>query len=90
MAILDTVPAMLALTFFGILHVPINVPALGVSTGQDNVDTNRELVAHGWSNLLSGGVGTVQSKCVYLNEKWSRAIQTGSLRSFSLSSYYIR
>lgn len=60
-AILDTVPAMLALTFFGILHVPINVPALGVSTKRDDIDTNRELVAHGWSNLLSGGVGSVQS-----------------------------
>ncbi|KAF9979440.1 hypothetical protein BGZ75_009705 [Mortierella antarctica] len=66
-AILETVPAMLALTFFGILHVPINVPALGVSTGQDNIDTNRELVAHGWSNLLSGGVGTVQNYLVYTN-----------------------
>ncbi|KAF9914996.1 hypothetical protein BX616_007131 [Lobosporangium transversale] len=66
-AILETVPAMLALTFFGILHVPINVPALGVSTGHDNIDTNRELVAHGWSNLLSGGVGTVQNYLVYTN-----------------------
>ncbi|KAF9361482.1 hypothetical protein BGX26_002832 [Mortierella sp. AD094] len=66
-AVLETVPAMLALTFFGILHVPINVPALGVSTGQDNVDINRELVAHGWSNLLSGGVGTVQNYLVYTN-----------------------
>lgn len=53
---------MMALTFFGILHVPINVPALGVSTGRDNVDTNRELIAHGWSNMLSGGLGTVQSE----------------------------
>ena len=61
-AILETVPAMLALTFFGILHVPINVPALGVSTGRDNFDTNRELIAHGWSNLLSGCFGTVQSE----------------------------
>ncbi|KAF9093122.1 hypothetical protein BGX23_003635 [Mortierella sp. AD031] len=66
-AILETVPAMLALTFFGILHVPINVPALGVSTGRDDVDTNRELVAHGWSNILSGGVGTVQNYLVYTN-----------------------
>ncbi|KAF9188183.1 hypothetical protein BGZ50_001481 [Haplosporangium sp. Z 11] len=66
-AILETVPAMLALTFFGILHVPINVPALGVSTGHDNIDTNRELVAHGWSNLLSGGLGTVQNYLVYTN-----------------------
>ncbi|KAF9431534.1 hypothetical protein BGZ76_000190 [Entomortierella beljakovae] len=66
-AVMETVPAMLALTFFGILHVPINVPALGVSTGQDNVDINRELVAHGWSNLLSGAVGTVQNYLVYTN-----------------------
>ncbi|KAF9159853.1 hypothetical protein DFQ26_006120, partial [Actinomortierella ambigua] len=66
-AVMDTVPAMLALTFFGILHVPINVPALGVSTGMDNVDTNRELVAHGWSNLLSGAAGTVQNYLVYTN-----------------------
>ncbi|KAG0370978.1 sulfate transporter family-domain-containing protein [Gamsiella multidivaricata] len=66
-AILETIPTMLALTFFSILHVPINVPALGVSTGQDNIDTNRELVAHGWSNLLSGGVGTVQNYLVYTN-----------------------
>ncbi|CAO3564366.1 unnamed protein product [Mortierella alpina] len=33
----------------------------------DNIDTNRELVAHGWSNLLSGGVGTVQNYLVYTN-----------------------
>ncbi|KAF9909868.1 hypothetical protein EC991_007858 [Linnemannia zychae] len=66
-AVLETVPAMMALTFFGILHVPINVPALGVSTGRDNVDTNRELIAHGWSNILSGGIGTVQNYLVYTN-----------------------
>ncbi|ORZ12552.1 sulfate transporter family-domain-containing protein [Lobosporangium transversale] len=66
-AILETVPVMLALTFFGILHVPINVPALAVSTGQDNVDINRELVAHGYSNLLSGCFGTLQNYLVYTN-----------------------
>ncbi|KAG0228320.1 hypothetical protein BGW42_002268 [Actinomortierella wolfii] len=66
-SVMDTVPAMLALTFFGILHVPINVPALGVSTGQDDIDTNRELKAHGWSNLLSGMAGTVQNYLVYTN-----------------------
>jgi sulfate permease, SulP family len=52
---------MFALTFFGILHVPINVPALGVSLNEDNVDTNRELIAHGLSNMFSGFVGSVQS-----------------------------
>ncbi|KAI9228400.1 MAG: sulfate transporter family-domain-containing protein [Piptocephalis tieghemiana] len=61
-----TFPIMFGLTFFGILHVPINVPALGVSTGRD-VDTNRELVAHGWSNLLAGFTGTIQNYLVYAN-----------------------
>ncbi|RUS27491.1 sulfate transporter family protein [Jimgerdemannia flammicorona] len=66
-AIAETIPAMFALTFFGILHVPINVPALGVSTNQNDVDTNRELVAHGVSNILSGFVGSVQNYLVYAN-----------------------
>jgi sulfate permease, SulP family len=58
---------MFALTFFGILHVPINVPALGVSTGEDNVDVDRELIAHGLSNALSGFVGSIQNYLVYTN-----------------------
>ena len=51
---------MLALVFFGILHVPINVPALGV-TVQQRTDLNRELVGHGVSNLLAGLLGTCQN-----------------------------
>ena len=58
---------MLALTFFGILHVPINVPALGVSTGEDNLDVDRELIAHGVSNALSGLSGSIQNYLVYTN-----------------------
>lgn len=46
----------------GLLHVPINVPALAVSTNKDDVDVNRELVAHGVSNAVSGCFGAVQSK----------------------------
>ncbi|CAM9017749.1 unnamed protein product [Wickerhamomyces anomalus] len=57
----------LPLTFFGILHVPINVPALAVSTKQDNVDVDRELIAHGVSNLLSGAIGSIQNYLVYTN-----------------------
>ena len=59
-AILSTVPAMLALTFFGVLHVPINVPALALSSGEDNLDIDRELRAHGISNVLSGLCGSIQ------------------------------
>ncbi|OBZ83165.1 Uncharacterized protein C24H6.11c [Choanephora cucurbitarum] len=66
-AVVETIPAMLALTFFGVLHVPINVPALGVSTNKDDVDVNRELVAHGISNAASGLLGSVQNYLVYTN-----------------------
>ncbi|KAA8897851.1 sulfate transporter family-domain-containing protein [Sphaerosporella brunnea] len=66
-ALLKTVPAMFALTFFGILHVPINVPALGVSAGIDTVNVDRELIAHGVSNALSGFCGSIQNYLVYSN-----------------------
>ncbi|GAA5832849.1 hypothetical protein JCM11251_000504 [Rhodosporidiobolus azoricus] len=66
-AILETIPTQLALVFFGLLHVPINVPSLAISVGEDNVDTNRELVAHGVSNVLSGAVGSVPNYLVYVN-----------------------
>jgi sulfate permease, SulP family len=66
-ALAEAFPAMLALTFFGILHVPINVPALGVSIGEDNLDVDRELIAHGVSNALSGFCGSIQNYLVYTN-----------------------
>ncbi|KLJ08664.1 hypothetical protein EMPG_15903 [Blastomyces silverae] len=66
-ALAETIPAMLALTFFGVLHVPINVPALGISTGEDNLNVDRELVAHGISNALSGFFGSIQNYLVYTN-----------------------
>lgn len=59
-AFVDTIPAMFALTFFGVLHVPINVPALGISTGEDNLNVDRELMAHGVTNALSGFIGSIQ------------------------------
>lgn len=67
LAIVEQFPSMLALTFFGILHVPINVPALAVSVGMDQFDVDRELVAHGYSNAISGLVGSIQNYLVYTN-----------------------
>ncbi|OUM60580.1 hypothetical protein PIROE2DRAFT_63055 [Piromyces sp. E2] len=55
-----------ALVFFGILHVPINVPALSVSVNTD-VDINKELRIHGYTNLLSGFIGSLQNYLVYSN-----------------------
>lgn len=66
-ALADTIPAMLALTFFGILHVPINVPALGIATDEDNLNIDRELMAHGISNCVSGCFGSIQNYLVYTN-----------------------
>jgi len=68
------------------LHVPINVPALGVSLNEDNVNTNRELVAHGLSNLFSGLVGSVQSmlwnKIMWENLLFSRFLSVFSVNYF--------
>lgn len=65
-AICSTIPTQLALTFFGILHVPINVPALSISTGQD-FDLSKELIGHGLGNLISGFTGGLQNYMVYSN-----------------------
>jgi SulP family sulfate permease len=58
---------MFALTFFGILHVPINVPALALNTGEDHADLDHELKLHGYSNFLSGCLGSIQNYLVYAN-----------------------
>lgn len=65
--VIKQLPTMLALTFFGILHVPINVPALAMSLQMDKYDVDRELIAHGWSNLISGMAGSIQNYLVYTN-----------------------
>ena len=66
-AIWVTVPSQLALTFFGILHVPINVPNLAMVVQEDNVSINRELILHGISNTVSGCVGSIQNYLVFVN-----------------------
>ncbi|KAH0835582.1 sulfate transporter family-domain-containing protein [Lanmaoa asiatica] len=53
-----TLPTQFALLFFNVLHPPLNVPALAVSLDEE-VDTDKELVAHGMSNFAAGFLGTV-------------------------------
>lgn len=65
--VLDELPTILAMTFFGILHVPINVPALALTSGVDDFDVDRELLAHGVSNFFSGVVGSIPNYLVYSN-----------------------
>ncbi|EME49398.1 hypothetical protein DOTSEDRAFT_68244 [Dothistroma septosporum NZE10] len=66
-AVAMTIPSQFALTFFGILHVPINIPNLAMKMEEDNVSLNRELILHGVSNTLSGCVGSIQNYLVYVN-----------------------
>lgn len=65
--VLEELPTMFALTFFGVLHVPINVPALALTINMDTFDVDRELIAHGVSNFLSGMFGSIQNYLVYTN-----------------------
>ena len=48
------------------MHVPINIPSLSMSTHRD-VDINKELIAHGYSNFISGIFGGLQNYLCYCN-----------------------
>ncbi len=64
----DLVPTQLftflGLIFFSLIHVPVNVPALAATTGVE-ADLNKELKAHGVSNLVSGLFGALQNYMAY-------------------------
>jgi len=62
-----TLMEQVAMVIFGLLHVPLNVPALALSLGKDDVDINSELIAHGISNTLAGLTGTVSNYLCYVN-----------------------
>jgi len=55
-AVVKSIPTMIALVMFSLIHVPINIPAFAVSTDVD-VDMNVELMAHGYSNGIVGLLG---------------------------------
>jgi sulfate permease, SulP family len=63
-AIVDAIPTLVALTLFSLIHVPINIPAFAISTGAE-ADMNKELVAHGYSNILAGMFGGLQNYMAY-------------------------
>ena len=48
------------------MHVPINIPSLSMTTKVD-VDMNNEMVAHGYSNLLSFCLGGLPNYMCYSN-----------------------
>ena len=49
-----------------LLAIVLIMRLIAISLDSD-VDTNKELIAHGYSNLLAGIVGTVPNYLVYVN-----------------------
>ncbi|OAL42960.1 sulfate transporter family protein-like protein [Pyrenochaeta sp. DS3sAY3a] len=93
-ALASTIPTMFALSFFGIIHVPINVPALGAAVKEDNLNVNRELIAHGISNTLSGFLGSIQNYLVYANsvmfiDNGGNSRAAGVLLAFATAAVWI-
>lgn len=65
-AIVSSIPTLVALILFSLIHVPINIPAFAISTNTE-ADMNRELVAHGYSNFLAGIFGGLQNYMAYVS-----------------------
>lgn len=52
-AVMRSIPTMIALVLFSLIHVPINIPAFAISSDVD-MEINTELMAHGYSNGIAG------------------------------------
>ncbi|CAD6921720.1 unnamed protein product [Tilletia controversa] len=73
MALVATMPTQFALVFLSVLHPPLNIPALAVSVGQDDVNTDRELTAHGWSNIIADAHVLIPALCFFIAGKYLQA-----------------
>ncbi|KAL3786183.1 hypothetical protein HJC23_001259 [Cyclotella cryptica] len=83
-AVIKSVPTMVSLTAFSLIHVPINIPAFAISTNVDP-DMNAELIAHGYSNTLSGIFGGLQNYMAYSNSViYSKAKGEGKASSLGI------
>jgi len=60
----DQILLLLGIAVFSCLHVPVNVPGLGLTTKR-NVDISKELKAHSIANFVAAALGTVQNYMVY-------------------------
>ena len=82
--LIKSIPTMVGMTLFSLIHVPIYVPAFSMTTGQD-VDINDELIAHGWSNIITGLFGGLQNYMAYSNSvAYARAGGKGRVSSLCM------
>lgn len=63
-AIVESIPTLISLTLFSLIHVPINIPAFAVSSDVE-ADMNAELISHGYANMISGCAGGLQVYMAY-------------------------
>jgi SulP family sulfate permease len=52
------------------------VPSLGVTLSEDNVNLDRELVAHGVSNIAAGLLGTVGADLANLGAAFANSVSS--------------
>jgi len=84
MAVAESTGTMVSLAVFSLIHVPINIPAFAISTNVE-ADMNAELIAHGWSNGLSGIVGGLQNYMTYSNSvMYAKSGGMGRLSSLAI------
>mmetsp|Transcript_1591 Transcript_1591/g.2279 ORF Transcript_1591/g.2279 Transcript_1591/m.2279 type:complete len:936 (+) Transcript_1591:167-2974(+) len=83
--LMRSIPTIIGMVLFSLIHVPIYVPALNLSTNQD-ADINNELRAHGWSNLICGFLGGLQNYMGYSNSvAYARAGGKGKFSSIAIA-----
>lgn len=84
--LLKSFPTVIGMTLFSLIHVPIYVPALSMTTGQD-VDINGELIAHGYSNMITGLMGGLQNYMAYSNSvAYARSGGKGKVASLGVAA----
>eukprot|EP00927_Polykrikos_kofoidii_P026504 TRINITY_DN2357_c0_g2_i1.p1 TRINITY_DN2357_c0_g2~~TRINITY_DN2357_c0_g2_i1.p1 ORF type:complete len:892 (-),score=97.41 TRINITY_DN2357_c0_g2_i1:71-2446(-) len=84
--IIEAMPTMVALTLFGLMHAPINIPSLSMTTDQE-ANMNHELMVHGYSNLIAGLIGALPNYLCYSNSLlYFKCGGTGRTSGFILSA----
>jgi SulP family sulfate permease len=63
-AVLHSLVTIVGLSCFSVINVPINIPAFA-NTCKVDVDMNNELIAHGYSNMLTGILGGTHNVMTY-------------------------
>ena len=63
-AVVKSLGTVFGMSCFSVINVPINIPAFANACDTD-VDMNNELMAHGYSNVLTGLFGGIQNVMTY-------------------------